>query len=176
MQATASRSRSLARLAPAPERFHAAELCVRNLATETTAEDVRLAFAELGDVMGIRLQTDKKTGRGRAFVALDADEADAIRIILDGSTLGGSVITVDAAAPAKVKGAPSRASGGVSAARLNGVSAARLNDRLVSASSAADVLGVAVGVGDRDCINLATALHRVGALAGTWRPCVGINC
>jgi RNA recognition motif-containing protein len=73
---------------------------VGNLSYQTTADELRTAFEAHGTVTRAHVATDRETGRSRGFgfveMSSGADEAIAA---LNGSTLGGRVLTVNEAKP-----------------------------------------------------------------------------
>jgi len=75
-------------------------LYVGNLPFNATAEDVRSAFAGVGEVSDVHLVTDRETGRARgfAFVTMGSDEAAQSAISqLNGALLGGRPLRVNEA-------------------------------------------------------------------------------
>ena len=87
------------RAAPVPCR-----LFVGSLSWETTADDLRLAFSEYGEVVDAVVLTERDTGRSRGFgfVTME-DRKDAARAMdaLDGSELHGRAIAVNVATNSK---------------------------------------------------------------------------
>jgi RNA recognition motif-containing protein len=80
---------------------HNRRIHVGNLAFESTADDVRIAFEAFGVVHDVALITDHATGRSRGFGFVVMDEAGGDTAIeqLNGKDLGGRAITVSAAHP-----------------------------------------------------------------------------
>jgi hypothetical protein len=75
-------------------------LYVGNLPFSATAEDIREAFAGVGEVADVHLVTDRETGRARgfAFVTMGSDEAANAAIEqMNGSMLGGRPLRVNEA-------------------------------------------------------------------------------
>lgn len=91
------------------------KLFVTNLSFQVTEDDLREAFAEVGEVQSIDLFTDKQTGRsmGKAVVEF-ADAATAQEALaLEGKEVAGRAIRVQLDKPreARSASAPSRGSG-----------------------------------------------------------------
>ncbi|MBL8056953.1 MAG: RNA-binding protein [Anaerolineales bacterium] len=86
----------------------AVKLYVANLAQRTTAEDLRIVFAQAGAVTTVDLAVDHATGKSRGFgfvvMESEADAQNAIRL-LHGFALHDCEITVS---PAKAREAPRR--------------------------------------------------------------------
>ena len=77
-----------------------AKLYVGNLSYDTTETAVEEAFKPHGEVVSVALINDRDTGRpkGFGFVEMATDEAaEAARVALDGTQLGGRTIKVDIA-------------------------------------------------------------------------------
>ncbi len=72
------------------------KLVVRNLSPHMTADQLSRLFSEHGAVRSVSLATDIMTGscRGFGFVSLDEPQAGAALNALDGSSLGGRIISV----------------------------------------------------------------------------------
>ncbi|KAJ1458063.1 hypothetical protein M885DRAFT_437169, partial [Pelagophyceae sp. CCMP2097] len=72
------------------------DLYVRNLAANSTAEGVQMAFESVCDVVRVALPLDAETEncRGFAFVTVSAGDAAKICADMDGSFLGGRRIAV----------------------------------------------------------------------------------
>ena len=83
------------------------KLYVGNLSYSTTEDDLREAFAKIGEVESATLIIDQTSGRskGFGFVEMAADE-DAAKAIseLNGTTLLDRAITVNEARPKKERG------------------------------------------------------------------------
>lgn len=71
-------------------------MVVRNLSPHMTAEHLSRLFSEHGAVRSVSLATDIMTGccRGFGFVSLDELQTGAALDALDGSSLGGRIISV----------------------------------------------------------------------------------
>jgi RNA recognition motif-containing protein len=76
------------------------KLYVGNLSFQTTADDLRTAFAEYGPVDSAQVATDRGTGqsRGFAFVEMASGAEQAIQA-LNGSEYQGRRLTVNEAKP-----------------------------------------------------------------------------
>ena len=81
-------------------------LYVGNMGTGTTEDELRKAFAVYGTVQTVSVINDRDTGRPRgfAFVEMESDkEAQDALMGLNGSTLGGVILTVNEARPKVVR-------------------------------------------------------------------------
>jgi cold-inducible RNA-binding protein len=75
---------------------------VGNVDLATTEDELRSAFASYGAVQRVSVVMDRETGRPRgfAFVEMESDkEAQEALLGLNGSTLGGTMLTVNEARP-----------------------------------------------------------------------------
>ncbi len=75
---------------------------VGNLDFKATEESVRSLFQPYGAIEGVRLATDRETGRPRGFAFVEmTDPAEADRAIeaLNGTDLGGRSLNVNEARP-----------------------------------------------------------------------------
>ena len=85
----------------------AKKLYVGNLSYSTTEDDLREAFAKIGEVASVKLIIDPTNGRskGFGFVEMTTDE-DAQKAIsaLNGTTLQDRTITVNEARPPRERG------------------------------------------------------------------------
>jgi len=91
---------------------------VGNLSFSTTQEELKELFAPHGAVQRISIMMDRDTGRSRgfAFVEMNDDaEAEAAIAALNGSSMGGRSLNVNAARPR-----PERGAGGFSGGRPSG--------------------------------------------------------
>ena len=83
------------------------KLYVGNLSYSTTEDDLREAFAKIGEVESATLIIDQMSGRSKGFgfveMASDEDAAKAISE-LNGTTLIDRTITVNEARPKKERG------------------------------------------------------------------------
>ncbi len=76
------------------------------MGTGTTEDELRKAFAVYGTVQTVSVINDRDTGRPRgfAFVEMESDkEAQDALTGLNGSTLGGVILTVNEARPKVVR-------------------------------------------------------------------------
>lgn len=83
------------------------KLYVGNLAYSTTEDDLRDAFAKLGEVASAKLIIDPTNGRSKGFGFVEmATEEDAQKAIssLNGTDLHGRTITVNEARPPRERG------------------------------------------------------------------------
>lgn len=88
-----------------------AKLFVGNLSFETTSDEIRDLFSEVGPVESCQVIMDRETGRSKGFGFVEMNsktEANAAREKFDGQDLHGRALKVDEAKP-KVD---SRANGG----------------------------------------------------------------
>jgi RNA recognition motif-containing protein len=77
-------------------------LFVGNLPFDISFQEVEDAFAEFGEVVCVKIPTDRLTAkpRGFAFVEMRRDpDADAAKRALDQTSLGGRTIIVNDASP-----------------------------------------------------------------------------
>jgi len=74
-------------------------LYVGNLPWTTKAEDLQEVFSQYGEVISSRVITDRETGRSRGFGFVEVADQDADQIIaaLNGTEMGGRVLTVNEA-------------------------------------------------------------------------------
>ena len=80
---------------------------VGNLSPDTTEETLRKAFTGFGPTGSVKIIKDKSTGqsRGFGFVELpDTARAEQAIAELNGTELGGSVLTVNKARPNRQRG------------------------------------------------------------------------
>src|SRR5262245_39029948 len=90
-------------------------LYVGNLSFNTTADGVRTAFMEFGNVSDVHLVTDRETGRSRgfAFVTMGTAEEAAKAIQgMDGRTLDGRPLRVNEAEQRQARGGGGGGGGG----------------------------------------------------------------
>lgn len=71
-------------------------LYIGNLPWGTTEDELRDLFAAHVEVLGVRIITDRQTGRSRGFGFVDVAEADAEQAIeaMNGAMVGGRSIVV----------------------------------------------------------------------------------
>jgi len=74
---------------------------VGNLPFTASEDDVRVMFAQYGEVGSVKLITDRDTGRPRGFgfVEMSASEADAAIQALNGQEMSGRRLRVNEAEP-----------------------------------------------------------------------------
>jgi RNA recognition motif-containing protein len=72
---------------------------VGNLPFNASEDEVRELFAAYGNVIEVRLITDRETGRPRGFgfVRMAPDEADAAIAALNGTEMGGRTLRINEA-------------------------------------------------------------------------------
>lgn len=88
------------------------KLYIGNLSYETTADDLRMLFAQAGAVGTIDLIMDRDTGQSKGFAFVtypaDADAQNAIRMF-EGFSIHGRAMKVSVAKPREERtGAPAR--------------------------------------------------------------------
>ena len=79
-----------------------AKLFVGNLSYETTSDEIRDLFSEVGPVESCHVITDRETGRskGFGFVQMNSEaEANTAKVKFDGQDLHGRALKVDEAKP-----------------------------------------------------------------------------
>lgn len=74
-------------------------LYVGNLPWSTSEEELAQAFGSHGEVLSARIITDRQTGRSRGFGFVEVNDADADQMIaaMNGTELGGRILTVNEA-------------------------------------------------------------------------------
>lgn len=74
-------------------------LYVGNLPWATKAEDLKEIFSQYGEVISSRVITDRETGRSRGFGFVEVTDEDFENMIaaLNGTEMGGRVLTVNEA-------------------------------------------------------------------------------
>ena len=79
----------------------AKNIYVGNLPWSATEEDVRAAFEAYGEVISVKLVSDRDTGRPRGFGFVEMEDQGALEAIrnLDGTDLGGRNLKVNEAQP-----------------------------------------------------------------------------
>ncbi len=87
---------------------------VGNLPFSASEDEVRELFAAHGDVLSVKLISDRETGRPRGFgfVEMDEDAAAGAIQALDGSTMGGRSLRVNEARERGDSRGPRRGGGG----------------------------------------------------------------
>ncbi len=105
---------------------------VGNMPYAMSADELKAAFAAYGNVTGVRLVTDRETGRAKGFGFVempDAAEANAAIAGLNGSMQGGRALVVNEARPREERPRGERRGfGGPRGERHGGFGAPR-NDR-----------------------------------------------
>ncbi len=79
-----------------------AKLFVGNLSFDTTSDEIRDLFSEVGAVESCQVITDRDTGRSKGFGFVEMNskaEASAAREKLNGQDLHGRALKVDEAKP-----------------------------------------------------------------------------
>ncbi|MBD5608157.1 MAG: RNA-binding protein [Desulfovibrio sp.] len=74
---------------------------VGNLPWSATEEEVRELFSPYGNVLNVKLVSDRDTGRARGFGFVEMDDAEAEKAIeaLDNTSFGGRTLRVNEAKP-----------------------------------------------------------------------------
>ncbi|MBR4423234.1 MAG: RNA-binding protein [Mailhella sp.] len=74
---------------------------VGNLPWAATEEQVKELFASYGNVLSVKLVSDRETGRARGFgfVEMEDAEADAAIEALDNTSFGGRTLRINEAKP-----------------------------------------------------------------------------
>ena len=81
----------------------ATSIYVGNLPWSATQEVVESLFSPYGEVLSVKLVSDRETGRARGFGFVEMEDADAINAIaaLDGKEFDGRALRVNKAEPKK---------------------------------------------------------------------------
>jgi RNA recognition motif-containing protein len=79
----------------------AKSIYVGNLPWSATEDEVHSLFAAHGNVLSVKLVTDRETGRARGFGFVEMEDADAQTAVeaLDNSSFGGRTLRVNEARP-----------------------------------------------------------------------------
>ena len=83
---------------------------VGNLSFQITETELRTAFERYGEVLNVRMMTDRETGRARGFAFVemaDAEQADRAISEMNGTSLDGRALTVNEARPKGERSFPS---------------------------------------------------------------------
>lgn len=74
---------------------------VGNLPWSATEDEVRELFSQHGNVLSVKLVSDRETGRARGFGFVEMDDAEALAAIeaLDNQSMGGRSLRVNEAKP-----------------------------------------------------------------------------
>ncbi len=97
------------------------QLFIGNLAFSTTKEDLEGAFSVYGQIIEVKIPTDRYTGRvrGFAFVTFENQQSAEKALALDGKELNGRPIRVNVAQEKK-EGSGGREGGGSRGGRSSG--------------------------------------------------------
>ena len=81
----------------------ATSIYVGNLPWSATQEGVESLFSPYGEVLSVKLVSDRETGRARGFGFVEMEDADAINAIaaLDGKEFHGRALRINKAEPKK---------------------------------------------------------------------------
>ncbi|MDR2503684.1 MAG: RNA-binding protein [Deltaproteobacteria bacterium] len=76
-------------------------LYVGNLPWSATKEEVQSLFEPFGDVLSVKLISDRETGRARGFGFVEMEDSSAATAVekLDGKEFGGRTLKVNEAQP-----------------------------------------------------------------------------
>ena len=79
----------------------AKSIYVGNLPWSATEDEVHNLFAEHGNVLSVKLVTDRETGRARGFGFVEMEDADTATAVeaLDNASFGGRTLRVNEARP-----------------------------------------------------------------------------
>jgi cold-inducible RNA-binding protein len=79
---------------------------VGNLSFQTTEHDLSALFGQIGQVEAVNLITDRDTGRSKGFAFVEMGDEDAKKAIaqLNGTEVGGRMLTVNEARPREERG------------------------------------------------------------------------
>lgn len=83
------------------------KLYVGNLSFQTQEDELRSAFSQYGEVVDVRIMTDRDTGRSRGFGFVemsDAGAAESAINALNGAELDGRSLRVNEARPQESRG------------------------------------------------------------------------
>jgi RNA recognition motif-containing protein len=87
---------------PTEGQYMSTKLFVGNLSYETTSDEIRDLFSEVGAVESCQLISDRDTGRSKGFCFVEMNskaDADAAKDKFDGQELHGRALKVDEAKP-----------------------------------------------------------------------------
>ncbi|WP_374280413.1 RNA recognition motif domain-containing protein [Desulfovibrio sp.] len=81
----------------------ATSIYVGNLPWSATQEGVESLFSPYGEVLSVKLVSDRETGRARGFGFVEMEDGDAINAIaaLDGKEFEGRALRINKAEPKK---------------------------------------------------------------------------
>lgn len=83
------------------------KVCVRNLSTSTTQQDLDILFEQAGEVSAIHIIRDRKTGESKrfAFITMSAQsEADKAVSMFNSYALDEHLLTVELVRPREQRG------------------------------------------------------------------------
>jgi RNA recognition motif-containing protein len=75
----------------------AKKLYVGNLPFSSTDEQVKTYFAQFGEVLSVKIITDRQTGRSRGFCFVEMENADAAMNELNGKEFEGRKLMINEA-------------------------------------------------------------------------------
>jgi RNA recognition motif-containing protein len=75
----------------------AKKLYVGNLPFSSTEDQVKEHFAQFGEVLSVKIITDRATGRSRGFCFVEMENADAAMTELNGKEFGGRKLMINEA-------------------------------------------------------------------------------
>ena len=75
----------------------AKKLYVGNLPFSSTEDQVKEYFAQFGDVLSVKIITDRATGRSRGFCFVEMENADAAMTELNGKDFAGRKLMINEA-------------------------------------------------------------------------------
>ncbi len=82
----------------------AKKLYVGNLPFNTSEDQVKELFSQVGEVQAVKIITDRETGRSRGFCFVEMENADEAISSLNGKELDGRKITVSEAREREQRG------------------------------------------------------------------------
>ncbi len=74
-------------------------LYVGNLPFSASEDEIRDLFSQHGQVLSVKLISDRETGRPRGFVEMEAADASSAVEALNGYSFGGRALKVNEAQP-----------------------------------------------------------------------------
>jgi RNA recognition motif-containing protein len=75
----------------------AKKLYVGNLPFSSTEEQVKELFAQCGEILSVKIITDRATGRSRGFCFVEMENADQAMSELNGKEFGGRKLMINEA-------------------------------------------------------------------------------
>jgi RNA recognition motif-containing protein len=91
------------------------KLYVGNLSFQTQEDELRAAFVQYGEVLDVRIMSDRDTGRSRGFGFVemaDAGAAETAINAMNGAELDGRALRVNEARPQESRGGSGGGGGG----------------------------------------------------------------